>query len=182
MCGARDFKGLIGTRFLLGVAESAIAPTFIAITNMWYRRSEQTLRNSFWYASLGAVNILGSLLAYGLGHIKSPHLYTYQIIFLFCGLLTFVVSIFVLFFLPDSPMSNVSTKHPRTSVVLPLPTFNIHRDPPHFQKSFDVEVANMIAALPEARGQGTGCRASQDEPDGSEFTQLGLGPGSRSHA
>jgi MFS family permease len=41
MCGARDFKGLIGTRFLLGVAESAIAPTFIAITNMWYRRSEQ---------------------------------------------------------------------------------------------------------------------------------------------
>lgn len=81
MCGARDFKGLIGTRFLLGAAESAIAPTFIAITNMWYRRSEQTLRNSFWYASLGGVNILGSILAYGLGHIKSSHLYTYQVTF-----------------------------------------------------------------------------------------------------
>lgn len=84
MCAARDFNGLLGTRFLLGVAESAIAPTFIAITNMWYRRSEQTLRNSFWYASLGAVNILGSLLVYGLGHIHSTKLYTYQSKSLFC--------------------------------------------------------------------------------------------------
>jgi len=31
---------------------------------------------------------LGSLLSYGLAHIASQTLYPYQIIFLFCGLLT----------------------------------------------------------------------------------------------
>ena len=53
---------------------------------------------------LGMVNILGSLLCYGLGHIQSNLLYSYQIIFLFCGLLTVVVSVFVWLFMPDSPM------------------------------------------------------------------------------
>jgi MFS family permease len=71
---------------------------------MWYKRSEQTNRNAFWYSTLGLVNIFGSLLSYGLGHIKSPTLHSYQIIFLFCGLVTIVVSIFVFLFMPDSPM------------------------------------------------------------------------------
>jgi heme/copper-type cytochrome/quinol oxidase subunit 4 len=53
---------------------------------------------------LGIVNILGSLLSYGLGHIKSDRLHPYQIIFLFCGLLTVVVSVGVYIFMPDSPM------------------------------------------------------------------------------
>lgn len=71
---------------------------------MWYKRGEQTNRNAAWYAMLGIVNILGSLLTYGLGHIKSDRLYSYQIIFLFCGLLTVLVSGFVWIFMPDSPM------------------------------------------------------------------------------
>jgi hypothetical protein len=71
---------------------------------MWYKRGEQTNRNAAWYAMLGFVNILGSLLSYGLGHIHSGLLHSYQIIFLFCGLLTVVVSVFVWFFMPDSPM------------------------------------------------------------------------------
>ena len=71
---------------------------------MWYKRGEQTNRNAAWYAMLGIVNILGSLLSYGLGHIKSDLLHSYQIIFLFCGLLTVIVSVFVWFFMPDSPV------------------------------------------------------------------------------
>lgn len=71
---------------------------------MWYKRSEQTNRNAAWYSMLGIVNILGSLLSYGLGHIKSDLLHSYQIIFLFCGLLTVVTSVFVFIFMPDSPM------------------------------------------------------------------------------
>jgi hypothetical protein len=71
---------------------------------MWYKRSEQTNRNAAWYSMLGIVNILGSLLCYGLGHIDSDLLHSYQIIFLFCGLLTVVVSVFVIIFMPDSPM------------------------------------------------------------------------------
>jgi hypothetical protein len=71
---------------------------------MWYKRSEQTNRNAAWYSMLGIVNILGSLLSYGLGHIQSDLLHSYQIIFLFCGLLTVVTSVFVFIFMPDSPM------------------------------------------------------------------------------
>ncbi|CBX97528.1 hypothetical protein IAQ61_007063 [Plenodomus lingam] len=104
MAGAKDFAGLMATRFLLGAFEAAVAPAFIAVVQMWYKRGEQTNRNAAWYAMLGIVNILGSLLTYGLGHISSDRLYSYQIIFLFCGLLTAVVSGFVWVFMPDSPM------------------------------------------------------------------------------
>lgn len=47
---------------------------------------------------------LGSLLSYGLAHIASSALRPYQIIFLFCGLLTVVFSVIVFIWLPDSPM------------------------------------------------------------------------------
>ncbi|EAT76195.2 hypothetical protein SNOG_16370 [Parastagonospora nodorum SN15] len=104
MAGAHNFGGLMATRFLLGAFESAVAPAFIAVVQMWYKRSEQTNRNAAWYAMLGIVNIIGSLLCFGLGHIKSNILYSYQIIFLFCGLLTVVTSVFVYIYMPDSPM------------------------------------------------------------------------------
>ncbi|KAF1960865.1 allantoate permease-like protein [Byssothecium circinans] len=104
MAGAKNFAGLMATRFLLGAFEAAVAPAFIAVVQMWYKRSEQTNRNAFWYSTLGLVNIFGSLLSYGLGHIKSDVLHSYQIIFLFCGLVTVVVSVSVFIFMPDSPM------------------------------------------------------------------------------
>lgn len=89
---------------------------------MWWRRREQPLRLGAWYAMNGnphaklitrtgakylpgITNMLGSLLTYGLGHIDSPHLKSYQIIFLFFGLITVVYSVLVWFFLPDSPMT-----------------------------------------------------------------------------
>ncbi|KAF2228729.1 MFS general substrate transporter [Viridothelium virens] len=71
---------------------------------MWYRRSEQTNRNAAWYSMLGVVNMLGSLLSYGLAHIQSSVLRPYQIIFLFCGALTVVFSILIFLILPDSPI------------------------------------------------------------------------------
>ncbi|KAI6546543.1 hypothetical protein MCOR03_011577 [Pyricularia oryzae] len=81
-----------GARLLLGIFESTVAPAFVAIVQMWYRRREQTKRNAAWYAMLGIVNIVGSLLTYGLGHIQTEALHSYQIIFLFCGGLTVVWS------------------------------------------------------------------------------------------
>lgn len=35
-----------------------VAPTFIAVVQMWYRRKEQTSRNASWYAMLGVVNMV----------------------------------------------------------------------------------------------------------------------------
>ncbi|KAK4187361.1 thiamine pathway transporter THI73 [Podospora australis] len=104
MSVCRDFPSLLGLRFLLGSFEAMIAPSCIAVTQMWWRRSEQTLRTSYWNAMNGITAIVGSLLTYGLGHIESDKMFKYQIVFLFCGLLTVVYAGVVLWLMPDSPM------------------------------------------------------------------------------
>ncbi|KAL2847537.1 major facilitator superfamily domain-containing protein [Aspergillus pseudoustus] len=105
MTAAKTFGGLLACRIFLGLFEAGIPPAFIAITQMWYRRREQPMRLSSWYAMNGVVNMFGSLLAFGLGHINSS-LAPYQIIFLFFGCLTVAFSFAVLFYLPDSPMQS----------------------------------------------------------------------------
>lgn len=104
MSVATNFKGLLAARFFLGCFEASVAPTFIAITTMWWRRSEQTNRNASWYAMNGVTTMVGSLLAWGLGHIHSDKMHSYQIIFLVCGLITVLFAVVVFFFLPDSPV------------------------------------------------------------------------------
>ncbi|ETN41528.1 uncharacterized protein HMPREF1541_03464 [Cyphellophora europaea CBS 101466] len=103
MPAAHNFGGLMATRFLLGLFEAGVAPTFIAVTQMWWRRREQPVRLGAWYAMNGITNMFGSLITYGLGHIDTPHLKSYQIIFLFFGLITVAYSVVVFFFMPDSP-------------------------------------------------------------------------------
>ncbi|OLN83434.1 putative transporter C417.10-like protein 4 [Colletotrichum chlorophyti] len=105
MASCTNFSSLLGLRFLLGSFEAMIAPSCLAVTTTWWRRSEQTLVTSSWNAMNGLTFIVGSLFTYGLGHIESESLFKYQIIFLFCGLLTVTYSIIVLILMPDSPMS-----------------------------------------------------------------------------
>jgi MFS family permease len=58
MAAVTNFGGLMAARFLLGSFEAAVAPTFIALVQMWYRRSEQTNRNAAWYSMIGLINIV----------------------------------------------------------------------------------------------------------------------------
>ncbi|TCD62052.1 hypothetical protein EIP91_007528 [Steccherinum ochraceum] len=102
MASATNFRGLITARFFLGIFEATVAPCFITITQMWWRRREQTLRLAIWFAANGATGMVGSLLSWGLGHIDG-RLKPYQTIFLFGGLLTIVLSPLIWFILPDSP-------------------------------------------------------------------------------
>ncbi|KAL0579642.1 hypothetical protein V5O48_002338 [Marasmius crinis-equi] len=99
---AHDFKGLLTARFFLGIFEASVAPAFITITQMWWRRREQTMRLAMWMAMNGVTGMVGSLLSWGLGHIKGS-IHPYQTIFLFIGLLTVVCSPAVVLVLPDSP-------------------------------------------------------------------------------
>ncbi|CAG8223341.1 unnamed protein product [Penicillium olsonii] len=105
MTAATNFGELLACRIFLGIFEAGIAPAFIAVTQMWYRRREQPVRLSSWYAMNGVVNMFGSLIAFGLGHIKSSIFAPYQIIFLFFGLVTVGFSAVILVFMPDSPVS-----------------------------------------------------------------------------
>ncbi|KAH8204003.1 hypothetical protein TruAng_001814 [Truncatella angustata] len=99
-----NFKSLMALRFLLGTFESMIAPSLVAVTQMWWRRSEQTLRNSYWNAMNGVTFIVGSLVTFGLGHIESNRIYKYQTVFIFCGGLTVLFGIAFIILMPDSPM------------------------------------------------------------------------------
>jgi MFS family permease len=104
MAACTNFPSLLGMRFVLGSFEAMIAPACVATTTMWWRRSEQTMRTAYWNAMNGVTYIVGSLFTYGLGHISSDSMYKYQVIFLFCGLLTVAYAIVVLILMPDSPM------------------------------------------------------------------------------
>lgn len=44
----KNYGALVATRVLLGVFESAVAPSLILVTAMWYKRSEQPARVGIW--------------------------------------------------------------------------------------------------------------------------------------
>jgi MFS family permease len=104
-CASKNFAGLITLRVLLGVFESCIAPSLILITSMWYKRSEQPPRMGFWYVGTGTAPIIGSLASYGFQHYTGKQFTSWQIMFLLFGLITIVVGICVVIFLPDNPMT-----------------------------------------------------------------------------
>ena len=58
MAAAHNFGGLLAARFLLGAFEASIAPAFLAVTQMWWRRREQTVRVASWYAMNGITNMV----------------------------------------------------------------------------------------------------------------------------
>uniref|UniRef100_A0A0W0GES0 Major facilitator superfamily (MFS) profile domain-containing protein n=1 Tax=Moniliophthora roreri TaxID=221103 RepID=A0A0W0GES0_MONRR len=105
MCGmaaSTDYAGLVASRFLLGLFEAACLPLFAILTSVWYRRVEQPLRVAIWYGTNGLGTIMASIFAYGFGQIRNPALHVYQIIFLFCGLLTCVTAPFIYWKLDNS--------------------------------------------------------------------------------
>ncbi len=55
------------------------APSLVAVTQMWWRRSEQTMRNSLWNGMNGVTAVVGSLVTYGLGSIHQTVLFKYEV-------------------------------------------------------------------------------------------------------
>ena len=73
---------------------------------MWYKRHEQPPRVGIWYLGTGTGVIIGSLISFGFQHYSSSVFTSWQIMFLIVGLITVVVGILVVFFLPDNPMKS----------------------------------------------------------------------------
>ncbi|EMC93750.1 hypothetical protein BAUCODRAFT_567318 [Baudoinia panamericana UAMH 10762] len=99
---AKNYAGILVLRFLLGMGEAGISPSIMNIVAMFYSRSEQPLRMCIFLGFNGASTVVGSLLGYGLGHIKGTALVSWQWIFLVIGLMNFVWSIVFLLFMPDN--------------------------------------------------------------------------------
>ncbi|RMY61465.1 hypothetical protein D0863_11255, partial [Hortaea werneckii] len=122
-----NFKGLVTVRTLLGIFEAVCQPTFLVMSGMWYKRSEQAetgkiytatllfLRTcglrwigvavTYWYMMNGGQQIVGGLLAYCFSLIPEGRaLASWQAIFIAYGCLSVLYGLFVLYWLPDSPM------------------------------------------------------------------------------
>ncbi|KAK4504293.1 hypothetical protein PRZ48_005209 [Zasmidium cellare] len=102
----KSYPALVATRVLLGVFESAVAPSLILITSMWYKRNEQPPRVGLWYLGTGTGTVIGSLISFGFQHVTNRTFYSWQIMFLTVGLVTCAVGILVFFLLPDNPMKS----------------------------------------------------------------------------
>lgn len=102
---AKNFAGLATLRFLMGFFEAGIPPCWIHITAMFYKGQEQGTRCTAWYFMVGVAAIVGGLLSYGVGHIKSITVSEWQFVFLICGGFTVLWSVVVFLFLPDSPLN-----------------------------------------------------------------------------
>ncbi|KAK5679081.1 hypothetical protein LTS10_008738 [Elasticomyces elasticus] len=102
----KNYGALVTTRVLLGVFESAVAPSLILITSMWYKRNESPSRVGIWYLGTGTGTIIGSLISFGFQHYDSNTFTSWQIMFLVVGLITVCVGILVVFLLPDNPMKS----------------------------------------------------------------------------
>ncbi|KAF4307080.1 Major facilitator superfamily [Botryosphaeria dothidea] len=102
----KTYGALVTTRVLLGVFESAVAPSLILVTSMWYKKKEQPSRMGLWYLGTGVGTVIGSLISFGFQHYSSPTFTSWQIMFLVIGLVTVAVGALGLLLLPDNPMSS----------------------------------------------------------------------------
>lgn len=101
-----NYASLAACRFLLGMFESAVSPSLILVTSMWYKRHESPKRIGFWYIGVGCAVMAGSLISFGFQHYTGTRFNNWQIMFLVVGIITIACGIVVLLFLPDSPMSS----------------------------------------------------------------------------
>ncbi|KAI1338203.1 allantoate permease [Xylariaceae sp. FL0016] len=107
---AKNWAALAALRSLLGCFEAAVAPALILVTSMWYKKSEQPARVGFWYVGTGTGSIIGAITSFGFQHYEASRFTSWQIMFLLFGLITVVVGILVMVFLPDSPMTSRLTR------------------------------------------------------------------------
>ncbi|PWY85997.1 MFS allantoate transporter [Aspergillus heteromorphus CBS 117.55] len=101
---AKNFTQLTVLRVISGAAEACSDPGFMLVTSMWYTRRQQPIRIGLWYTANGAGIALGGLLGYGIGQIRGS-LSSWKYEFLIIGALCAVWGIFIVMFLPDSPVT-----------------------------------------------------------------------------
>ncbi|KAI5294223.1 hypothetical protein KEM52_004442 [Ascosphaera acerosa] len=101
----KNFAGIVTVRVFLGIFEACCQPAFIILSSLWYKRQEQTNTVTYWYMMNGLQQMIGGLLAYCFSLIgKDKALKSWQAIFIAYGGFTIFFGIFVILWMPDSPM------------------------------------------------------------------------------
>ncbi|KAJ5992596.1 hypothetical protein N7451_008320 [Penicillium sp. IBT 35674x] len=102
--GCSNYAGIMVNRLVLGLLESAVAPTFTVLVTFWWTRDEQALRTGLWYCCVGVATTISPLINYGLGQIHGS-LVSWKPMFLVLGAITTTWAIVLFFCLPDSPIT-----------------------------------------------------------------------------
>lgn len=103
---AKDFKGLLLTRFFLGIVEAPFYPGALYMISMFYTRKEIATRISILYAANICATAVAGLIAIGIFELSgSGGLAGWRWLFIIQGVITFVIAIISAFILPDEPLS-----------------------------------------------------------------------------
>ncbi|RCK65616.1 Allantoate permease [Candida viswanathii] len=132
-----NYAGFVALRTILGALESSVTPAFTIITAQWYKKEEQFLRTSWWFASNGIGTIVGLAIAYGLYiHDGGYTLPAWKIVFIVTGVLTIFLGFIILFHIPDTPAGAwFLNDHEKVMVVERIRTNQQGFGNPHFKKS-----------------------------------------------
>ena len=105
---AKDFKGLLLTRFFLGVVEAPYYPGALYLLGIFYTRKEIATRISILYTGNILATAFAGLIAAGifngLGNDEVGGLTGWQWLFILQGAVTGVVAFAAIFILPDDPL------------------------------------------------------------------------------
>lgn len=99
MAACNNFGSLVAVRFLLGIFEAAILPSFMIISSIWWTKSEQPLRSTLYFNTLAG--ILGGIFGHLIGLINGK-LPTWKYLFIIYGAVTVLYSVILFFILPDN--------------------------------------------------------------------------------
>lgn len=103
---ARNFTGLLLTRFFLGVTEAPYYPGALYMLSIFYTRKEIATRISVLYTGNILATAFAGLIAAGIFHGMDDlgGIHGWQWLFILQGTVTFVIAVGAAFTLPDDPL------------------------------------------------------------------------------
>ncbi|KAM0235582.1 hypothetical protein ACHAP5_009707 [Fusarium lateritium] len=101
-----DFKGLLLTRFFLGVTEAPFYPGALYILSIFYTRKEIATRISILFTANICGTAFAGLIAIGVFQMSGvAGLSGWRWLFILQGIITFVISLSSAWILPDEPLN-----------------------------------------------------------------------------
>lgn len=102
-CVSKNFATMLVLRFLMGVVESCIVPGSTLMISRFYKKDQQCFRLSIVFVF--ALSVINGFLSWLIGNIPSSSpLPLWKYLYLLIGSISLMWSVFVLWYLPDTPM------------------------------------------------------------------------------
>ncbi|EME78071.1 uncharacterized protein MYCFIDRAFT_57511 [Pseudocercospora fijiensis CIRAD86] len=102
--GVRTYAQVVVLRFFIGVFEAGFFPGIVYLITFWYPVEERSVRIAFVLASATAAGAFGGCIAYGVGYLNGDGgLEGFRWLFIIEGVITILMVLPVLCFLPDYP-------------------------------------------------------------------------------